>query len=188
MAQKLVNYIEMDEFRKLMKAEKDRKFKLAYALAMGSGLRISEIIGYKGKSRKKNKKTGEIIEKDIVIPPLTKDKVDLDRHQIRVVGKRGKERITVTSPMLNKTNIELLPLKIPRRTLQARFTRLCKKVLGKNLSFHSLRHGFANYMVNEKNVPLPMVQQMLGHSRLDTTGIYTKANPKKAIETAWESF
>jgi len=43
-------------------------------------------------------------------------------------------------------------------------------------------------MVNEKNVPLPMVQSMLGHSRLDTTGIYTKSNPVQAIERAWQSF
>ena len=43
-------------------------------------------------------------------------------------------------------------------------------------------------MVNEKNLPLPMVQGMLGHSRLDTTGIYTKANPKQAIERAWDCF
>jgi len=28
----------------------------------------------------------------------------------------------------------------------------------------------------------------MGHSRIDTTGIYTKANPKQAIEKAWESF
>jgi site-specific recombinase XerD len=33
-----------------------------------------------------------------------------------------------------------------------------------------------------------MVQQMLGHSRLDTTGIYTKANPINTIQKAWESF
>jgi len=178
MAQKLVKYIEIDEFRKILSAEKDRRFKLAYVLGFGSGLRISEIIGYKGKSKK-----GEVI-----IKPLTKEQIDLQKHQIRIFGKRGKERITVTSPWLNKTNIQLLPLKIPRRTLQARFTRLCKRVLNKNLSFHTLRHGFANYMVNEKNVPLPMAQQMLGHSRLDTTGIYTKANPIKTIQTAWESF
>jgi len=188
MAQKLISYIELDEFKKVLAEEKKRKFKLAYVLAFGSGLRISEILGYKGKSRKKNKQTGEVMVKDVEIPKLTKEKIDLEKHKIKILGKGGKERITVTSPWLNKTNIQLLPLDIPRRTLQGRFTRLCKKVLGKDLHFHTLRHGFANYMVNENNVPLPMVQQMLGHSRLSTTGIYTKANPTKAIEKAWESF
>jgi len=175
MAQKLVSYIEMSEFKKVLAAEKDRRYKLAYCLAMGSGLRISEIIGYKSKK-------GEI-------PPLTKDRVDLEKHSIRIIqGKGKKDRITVASKWLNKTNIELLPLKIPRRTLQGRFTNLCKKVLGKKLSFHKLRHGFGNYMSNEKKVPLPMVQQMMGHSRLSTTGIYTVSNPVNTIKTAWESF
>lgn len=187
MAQKLIRYIEINDFKKVLAAERDRKFKLAYVLAFGSGLRISEVIGYKGKSRKKNK-AGEIIEKDVEIKPLTKEQVDLDKHQIRILGKGNKERITVTSPWLNKTNIQLLPLDITRRTLQRRFTNLCKKILGRKLCFHSLRHGFANYMVNEKNIPLPMMQLFLGHSDLGTTGIYTKSNPERAIETAWESF
>jgi len=189
MTQNLLKFIEIEEFKKILSEEKNKEFKLAYVLAFGSGLRISEIVGYKGKSRKKNKATGEIIESENEIPALTKDKIDLDKHQIRIeYAKRGKQRITVTSPWLNKSNMELLPLTIPRRTLQGHFTRLCKKVLGKNLNFHTLRHGFANYMANDKNIPLPMVQQMLGHSRLDTTGIYTRANPVKTIQTAWESF
>jgi len=90
--------------------------------------------------------------------------------------------------MLNEKNIKLLPLKINRRKIQRRILKLGLIVLGKKVTFHTLRHGFANYMVNEKNVPLPMVQQMLGHSRLDTTGIYTKSNPIQAIQTAWEKF
>ena len=56
------------------------------------------------------------------------------------------------------------------------------------LTGNTLRHGFANFMVNEKNIPLPMLQSMLGHSRLDTTGIYVKSNPIQAINTAWEVF
>ncbi len=169
--QKLIRYIEPEEFKKVIGKEKDKTFKLAYALAFGSGLRISEIVGYKDK-----------------IKPLTQEQVNIGTHQIRILGKGSKERITCTSPMLNETNIKMLPLKINRRTLQRRFTKLTGRVLGRELNFHTLRHGFANFMVNEKNVPLPMVQSMLGHSRLDTTGIYTKANPKRAIETAWESF
>jgi len=175
MTSKLIKFITLEEFKKILKAEKDRKYKLAFVLGFGSGLRISEIIGYLDR-----------------VPALPSDMIDLSKHQVRVIsGKGSKDRITVTSPWLNETNIKLLPLKINRRTLQHRITRLGKKVLDKDISFHTLRHGFGNYMVNEKNVPLPMVQQMLGHSRLDTTGIYTKSNPIQAIEKgfdAWEQF
>ncbi len=171
MSQKLIRYIEIEEFKKILAAEKDKSFKLAYVLGFGSGLRISEIIGYNEN-----------------IKPLTKEKIDLEKHQVRIIGKRNKERITIASPWLNKSNIQLLPLKINRRTLQRRFTLLAKKVLGRDISFHTLRHGFGNYMVNVKNVPLPIVQSMMGHSRLNTTGIYTKANPQRAIDTAWEAF
>lgn len=126
---------------------------------------------------------------DWSIPPLSPDMIDLKEHQIRVIqGKGKKDRITVTSPWLNETNIKILPLKIPQRTLQYNFNVLTEKVLGKRCNFHMLRHGFGNYMVNEKNVPMPMVQQMMGHSRIDTTGIYTRANPKKTIEAAWGAF
>ncbi len=172
MTQKLIKYIEIEEVKKLIAGTKDKDMKLAIALAFGSGLRISEIVGYEPAE----------------IKPLTKQQIDLARHSIKVLGKGKKERMTCTSPWLNETNIKLLPIKIKRRTLQRRFTALCEKVLGKKMSVHTLRHGFGNYMVNEKNVPLPQVQTLLGHSRLDTTGIYTKANPVKAIAAAWESF
>lgn len=171
MPQKLIRFITMEEGKKLISKEPNKKYKLAYALALGSGLRLSEVVGYLNK-----------------IKPLTVEQIDLNAHTIKVFGKGGKERITVTSPFLTESNIKLLPLKINRRTIQRRIQALGKKVLGRELTFHTLRHGFANYMANEKRVPLPMVQSMLGHSRLDTTGIYTKSNPVQAIEVAWESF
>ena len=43
-------------------------------------------------------------------------------------------------------------------------------------------------MANEKNLPLSQLQSLGGWSRLDTVGIYTRANPVKAVAAAWESF
>lgn len=188
MAQKLVRYIEMDEFKKVLAAEKDRRYKLIYALCMGSGLRISEVLGYTGKSRRKNKDTGKIIEKDVVIPRLEKNQVDLEGHKIKILGKGGKERITHTSSWLNKSNISLLPITIPRRTVQGRFSRLSEKVLGRRLNIHTLRHGWANYLINVKRVPATQVQMLGGWSRLDTLGIYAKANPADAVQAGYEVF
>lgn len=173
MATKLIKIISPEEFQKIYRAEKEKEYKLAYALAYGSGLRISEIIGYKRKDGKE-------------IPALTKEQIDLKTHQIKVIGGKGmKDRITITSPLLTENHLNLLPLKIPRRTLQYHFTKHALDVLGKKMSFHTLRHGFGNYQVNILNTPMPMVQQTMGHSRLDTTGLYTKANPKQVIEAMW---
>jgi len=191
MAQKRIDYISFEEFKKLYKVEKNKKIKLLILLGFGSGLRLSEIIGYQRKfKRKTNKETKkiELIPDNSKIPPLTADMINLEKHQIRLEdAKGGKWRTTVTPPLLKEPMLKLLPIKIPRRTAQYRFEQLSKKVLGKKMSIHTLRHGFGNYMVNDLKLPLPMVQGYLGHSRLDTTGIYTKANPEAAVNTAWEA-
>lgn len=175
MTQKRIEWIDFEEFKKLYAAEKKKEMKLAMLLGFGSGLRISEIVGYK-------RSTGSSI------PPLTKDKIDLPKHQIRIdSAKGGKWRTTVTPINLSENMLKLLPIKMARRTIQDRFSKLTQRVLGKHMSFHILRHGFANYQINVLKVPLPIVQQMLGHSRLDTTGIYTKANPEFAIGEAWKA-
>lgn len=213
---KRIDFISFEEFQKLVKAEKNIDYKTAMILAFGSGLRISEIIGlYKLKTKCCNVEPEirrvEVIGKkvkryfctkcnkevpmnscsrpmtDWQIPPLTQDKVDLEKHQLRLdLAKGGKWRITVCSPALKPEMVARLPIKIKRSTLQAHFKALAKRVLGKNLSFHILRHGFGNYQANIAKLPLPIVQQLMGHSRLDTTGIYTKANPEQAIKEAWK--
>lgn len=174
---KLIRFISLEDFQKVLKAEKNQRYKLAYVLGFGSGLRISEIVGPDKKSNQE-------------IKPLTAKDVNLDLKQIKVFGKGGKERITVINPLfpLNDKHLKLLPLVISRRTLQNRFRKLCEKTLGKELNFHTLRHGFANHMINERNLPMPMVQGFGGWSRLDTMGIYAKANPTQAINKVWEGF
>ena len=210
-----IEFISFEEFQKIYKSCSDKKLKLAMVLGFGSGLRISEIIGLRKRLSKCCKadiemKRVEVMGKKLKryycskcksettynkmlfsktewqIPPLTKDKVNLQTHQIRLdLAKGGKWRVTVTPPNLTQTAVDLLPLKIPRRTLQYQFDQLTKKVLKKKMSFHILRHGFGNYQANVSKLPLPIVQQMMGHTRLDTTGIYTKANPEEAIKMAW---
>ncbi len=174
---RLIRFISTEEFRKVLKAEKDNDFKLAYVLAFGSGLRISEIVGPAPNSNQE-------------IKPLEPKQVDLQGKQIRVFGKGGKERITTINPLfpIRQNMLKLLPLKINRRTLQYRFKKLTKRVLGKEMNFHTLRHGFANHLINERGLPIPMVQGFGGWSRLDTVGIYAKANPTQAINKVWEGF
>lgn len=168
---KLINFITLEEYNKLMKAEKNKYYRVAYMLMFGSGLRLSEVVG----------------SQDGKIKPLQPNQINFDSHQIKVFGKGSKERITMMPKPMKEEHIKLLPLKINRRTLQYHLKILGRKTLKKEIHPHMLRHGFANHFVNEKNTPLPYMQSFLGHSRLDTTGIYTKANPKIAVDSVWES-
>ena len=168
MVKKLPAIISQEEFEKIFEAEKDKRYKLAYILGFEAGMRISEVVGYKDK-----------------VPALTPDRVD--DVSIRIIsGKGGKDRIVPRPKRLNATARAMLPLKIKRRTLQDRFKKLAMRVLGKDLHFHSLRHGFCSHLAQTR--PLHEVQMLAGHSRLDTTGIYLHADPKKAIEAAREAF
>jgi len=182
---KRIEFISPEEFEQIYKACKDKELRIALILGFGSGLRISEIIGYKRKFKFKKK---EKFEDNTEIPSLTSDKIDLVKHQIRIDdAKGGKWRIAPSSPLLKPEHLKLLPLKVERRTLQNRFYALTKKVLGKKISFHILRHGFGNYAVNILKLPMPMVQQYMGHSSVAVTGIYARANPEQSINEYWKA-
>ena len=56
MTQKRIDFISFEEFQKIYRAEKDKEMKLCILLGFGSGLRISEIIGYQRKFKFKKKK------------------------------------------------------------------------------------------------------------------------------------
>lgn len=170
MPQKIPKFITQEEFEKIFEIEKDKKYKLAFLLGFEAGLRISEIVGFKD-----------------IIPPLKKENIDLQAHTIKVLGKGNKERIVPLPSRFNLNAYNMFPLKISRRALQWRITKLCKEVLNKDLTFHSLRHGFGSHLAG-KNRPLHEIQMLMGHSRMDTTGIYLHANPKEAIEGAREVF
>jgi site-specific recombinase XerD len=102
-------------------------------------------------------------------------------------GKGEKDRIVPLYYGFRDESLNLLPLKIKRITLQIHFSNLCMKVLGRHCNFHQLRHTFAVISI-EKGVSINNLQQALGHSRLDTTGIYTKTKPEAMLNdfrNAW---
>lgn len=171
---KLPKTITKEEFEIIFKAaskdkRKDKKqMMLAMLLGFEAGMRISEIVGLENK-----------------IPSLTKDNVDSSSIRINQ-GKGKKDRIVPRPKRMNDAALKLLPLKIQRRTLQRYIQKLGFIHLGKHITFHTLRHGFGSHLAQTR--PLHEVQMLMGHSRLDTTGIYLHANPKKAIEGAREVF
>lgn len=217
MSAKRIEFISPEDFQKLYREEKDKNMKLVLLLAFGAGMRISEIRGLKKKvsaccraeltltrvesgNRKLKKYFCSACNKALKfsemryagegweISPLTADRVNIEKHQIRIDEAKGQKwRTTITPPNLTSEHLKLLPIKTPMRTLQHKFAELSKKVLGKKSSIHILRHGFGNYQANIIKTPLPVVQSLMGHARLDTTGIYTKANPEDSINSVWKA-
>ena len=125
--------------------------------------------------------------KDWEVPPLTKDKVE-DTHLNITQAKGNKDRVTSRPKRMNEIALNLLPLKIPRRSLQNFTEKLGLKVLNKKISFHTLRHSFATHFFNKTDGDMRTLQMLLGHSRMDTTSIYAHVNPEKAIQKARDIF
>jgi len=187
MVKKLPKIINQEEFEKLFaavmkkrnKAKDENKkrlnqYMIAMILGFEAGMRISEIVGYKNK------------DGTWKIEPLQKSQIE--DASIKVIGGKGqKDRIVPRPKRFNERAKAELPLFIQRRALQRFITELGKRILNKHITFHTLRHGFGSHLAGEGR-PLHEVQMLMGHSRLDTTGIYLHANPKQAIENAREVF
>ncbi|MBM1107980.1 tyrosine-type recombinase/integrase [Aurantibacter crassamenti] len=124
---------------------------------------------------------------------LTVENVDLKNRVLKVLGKRNKERLV---PLLPNT-IELFNLYLERReTLENIFDKsfiflsksgkkvygtLVYRVINHYLSLvsskvkrspHILRHTFATHLLN-KGADLNSVKELLGHSSLASTQVYT---------------
>lgn len=118
--------------------------------------------------------------------------IDFSNNRILILGKGSKERYVLygkicqdllndyidnSRPLLNK-NSEYLLLnkfgnKITDRAIRMIIDDIVKKSsLKLNISPHTLRHTFATHLLNE-GADLKIVQELLGHENIATTGIYT---------------
>ena len=132
--------------------------------------------------------------------------VDMVNHQLKVTGKRNKQRIVPFGEELEQTLTEYRrqrdeqPLHLEqalilndkgRRITRSQVGAIVKKHLGrvttmKKRSPHVLRHSFATAMLNN-GAGLESVRKLLGHASVATTEIYTHTTfeqLKKVYENA----
>ncbi len=138
-------------------------------LIYSCGMRISEIATLQEKQINRNRNIINIIgkgDKERVVPIGLKALEALQRYiDIRV---NFVSRDSDDSLFLSKSGKPLSPDEL--REILDRYIRLVARTKG--YSPHSLRHSFATHLLN-RGADLRAVQEMLGHSNLSTTEVYT---------------
>ncbi len=144
-------------------------------LLYSCGLRVSELV---------NLKTNDI---------------DLSSKYIRCFGKGSKERIIPIGEIAKKAVTEYMPERdflVKKYNLNTKllliqnsgrlitrqdvytFIHAQGKLIHKNISPHTLRHSFATHLL-ENGADLRVVQELLGHSDVSTTQLYTHISKKR---------
>lgn len=177
---KLPNYINHNDLEKILSIpDKTDKLGLRNALILellySSGVRVSELVNIKLSD------------------------IDFSNKRILIFGKGSKERFvmygSVCANLLNdylnnsrnlliKEETEYLFVnkfgkKITDRAIRMIIEDVIKKSsLKLKISPHTFRHTFATHLLNE-GADLKIVQELLGHENISTTGIYTHVSNER---------
>ena len=171
---KLPVILSPDEVSRFLEAAPGIKYKAAFSIAYGAGLRASEVLSLKPRD------------------------IDSKRKLIRIEqGKGRKDRYVMLSPQLlellrdywrvGRPKGWLFPGRVLGQPLTTRqLNRACHAAthmaeINKRVSLHTLRHSFATHLL-EQNIDIRVIQTLLGHAKLDTTALYTQVATKTIRE------
>ena len=185
---KLPNFVDIKVIDKLMeipdiKTTKGLRDRAIIELFYSTGIRLSELANLNLSSIIiDSKKTGE------------------ENYMVKVVGKGAKERIIPfgdeakywIDKYLNTRGFSInsglgnMPLfanskekPVAYSTIKRRIRNYIKLVSeGEGLGPHILRHSFATHMI-DRGADIRSVQELLGHSSLSSTQIYTHIKPER---------
>jgi len=113
--------------------------------------------------------------------------VDFEREQLHVRGKGGKERIVplgeeaahLLAQYLHEARPQLAQGAVNAVFLSARGRRLDTSTLRRVFAHpHRLRHAFATHLL-EGGADLRTIQELLGHSSLSTTQLYSHVDGRR---------
>jgi len=118
---------------------------------------------------------------------------NIKKEFITVRGKGNKQREIPSNDVVNSVLNEYLHLYTPKeflfekedkvlssRQLQYKIEKAFKKI-GIKVTPHQLRHSFATDLLND-GARINDISQLLGHSSLKATGIYTKLNTNTKLK------
>lgn len=171
-SKRLPKALTMNEAKNLVESPRSARDKAIMELLYATGIRASELVG------------------------LTLNDVNLDVGFIKCFGKGGKERIVPMGAAAISAVREYVNSSRPKTQSDVLFLDKNKKQLSRqglwfivkkyvrssgvraSASTHTLRHSFATHLL-EKGADLRSVQEMLGHSDIATTQIYTSVSRER---------
>jgi site-specific recombinase XerD len=168
---KLPVILSKEEIEKLISVTKNLNHRLIIQIGYSSGLRVSEIINLKWSD------------------------IDFDRNIIHIKNAKGKkDRIVMLSRRAKENLIALTDNtegyvfltnrkeKYSDRTIQKIIENSAKRAgILKKITPHTLRHSFATHLL-ENGTDIRYIRDLLGHSDISTTMIYTKTSNKNMLK------
>ena len=174
---RFINEYELDKMFEIPdNSPKGQRDRLILEILYGTGVRVSELVGIKLLDIDKNNNSIKILgkgrkERIVFFGSYARDILDL-------YLKDGRRKI------LKDHQSDYLFLNKNGNKLSARYVRvIINKVVSHcgieyHISPHTLRHTFATDMLNA-GADLMSVKELLGHSSLNTTSIYTHVSQDK---------
>lgn len=177
-----INFLEEDELEKLMSQIDENKIiglrdRAIFETLFSTGLRVSELAN------------------------LDKNNINLDKKEFTVIGKGSKARIVFLSDraaqiikrylnlrkddddaLFIQHNLKKEDKRLSVRTIQRIIKKYAQKAgITKKVTPHTLRHTFGTDLLRS-GADLRAVQELLGHSSITTTQIYTHVTDKHLKE------
>ena len=159
---RLPEILSKEETKKLLKEFKNEKSKLMISLIYACGFRVSELINLKiidlnfpekiGHIRQAKGKKDRIFNiPEFLIEDLKQQVKNQKDKEFLFTGRNGK---------------------LSARNLQKIVSSAADRAGLKNIHCHTLRHSFATHLL-ENGVDIRVIQELLGHSDISTTQIYS---------------
>ncbi len=167
----------LNSFNSIYKIKWQAKLNIAlFTLIYGTGLRISEALNLNINDIQNNdllRITGKG-NKTRIIPLL-----NIIKEKINDYLKIAPFTFEKNSPIFRGTKGARLSPRIAQRAIKAarEFNNLSETTTP-----HTLRHSFATHLLNN-GTDLRTIQELLGHSSLSTTQLYTKTSIEKITKT-----
>jgi tyrosine recombinase XerC len=147
-----------------------------FEVAYGSGLRAEEIVNLNLDSPDFESETVRVVgkgSKTRIVPMGEPAQRALERYLERARPALAADR-SEPSLFLSRRGRRLSPSDVRRRL--ERWVR--QAAVAGHVSPHTLRHSFATHLL-EGGADLRSIQELLGHSSLSTTQVYTRVEPQR---------